>query len=551
MLRNLLMGHVLLDHPEKLQINEDFAKRHAAWKAELNKGRELYRTAQSRWLYQAKQYDRRATAQLMQDIQRELQLHRLNEPLLFDYRGRRYGEVMQAKIANFFAAHGQLTKAWTNQAKAWSAEHGLNAGAITWGIAAINLLNTLVTYETVSRDGELSKKDWAKVGSAAAYTGNALMAVFVETAWRGMKDLGDYDELGKYIGITERSAADWRRRGRAEFGKLIKGVGPRLVGLGGFAVVAASLELWDIADDMQSANGLGKNMLETKFWAVFGMSVAGAMQVIVGTLALVGQGKYVAYVMNPWFLGATVITGLIYLFATFAINHLKRDVVGDWFHKCSWSRYPTERFKSQHEENLTFQEIQLSPALFVKPTMGMKLVDVGELGYQMREVPTGAWLQLRTPAALRGEAIHVNLMSTYRPSSLMPVKALGGSLKEAFIRNGASEWVRQWGQAPDEKFQMHYGVQLCNALPPQEEDVIWQTWIPVDEKAKYLEVQIWYPEASLATREGDKGYRFQVELVSGGAYDNQGSRLLGAASGALQVQHLGGRGEGAILPIPL
>lgn len=550
MLRNLLMGHVLLDHPEKLQINEDFAKRHAAWKAELNKGRELYQTAQSRWLYQAKQYDRRATAQLMQDIQRELQLHRLNEPLLFDYRGQRYGEVMQAKIANFFATHGQLTNAWTNQAKAWSTEHGLNAGAITWGIAAINLLNTLVTYETVSRDGELSKKDWTKVASAAAYTGNALMAVFVETAWRGMKDLGDFDERGRYVGITERSAADWRRRGRPEFGKFIKGFGPRLVGLGGFAVVAASLELWDILDDLQGANGPDRTMLQVKGWVVLGMIGGGAAQTFAGAYALAGYGKYVALVMSPWFAGGMVIVGLLYLFATFALNYLKRDVVGDWFHKCTWSRYPAERFESQHEENLTFQELQLSPALFVKPTMGMKLVDVGELGYQMREVPTGAWLQLRTPAALRGETINVNVMSSYRPSSVMPVKALGGSLKEEFICNGSSEWVRQWGHAPDEKFQMHYGVQLCNALPPREEDVIWQTWIPVDEKAKYLEVQIWYPEATLAKREGDKGYRFQVEVVPGGAYDNQGSRLLGLANGALQVEQLGSRGDGAILPIP-
>jgi hypothetical protein len=131
MLRNLVMGHVLLSHPEKLQINEDFAKRHAAWRADLKKGRALYQTAQHRWLYQAKEYDRRATAKLMQDIQHEQKLHLLSEPKPFDYHSKRYAEAMQNKISTFFARNGQLTQEWSNQAKAWSSEHGVNAAAIT------------------------------------------------------------------------------------------------------------------------------------------------------------------------------------------------------------------------------------------------------------------------------------------------------------------------------------------------------------------------------------------------------------------------------------
>lgn len=551
MLRNLLMGHVLLDHPERMQINEDFAKRHAAWKADLNKGRDLYKAAQSRWLYQANTYDRRATAKLMQDIQRELKLHLINEPLLFDYRSQRYGQAMQNKIANSFAAYGQLTKEWSQQAKAWSAEHGLNAGAITWGIAAVNLLNTFVTYETASRDGELNKKDWAKVASAAAYTGNALMAVFVETGWGAMKDLGDFDEDGKHIKITRRSAADWTRRGRPELGRSIKGFGPRLVGLGGFAVVAASLELWDIVDDLQGATGLDRTMLWTKGSALAGVVLLGAAQTFAGALALSGNGKYAAFVMSPWFAGAAAIVGLIYLFASYSLNYLKRDAVGDWLHKCMWSRYPVERFNNQHEENLTFQEIHLSPSLFVRPTLGMKLVDVGALGYQVREMPTGAWLQLRIPAALRGETIHINLMASYRPSSLTPVKALSESLQKDFISNGSVEPVSQWGQAPHKEFRPHYGVQLCNALPPPEEDIIWQTWVPIAEKAKYLEVQIWYPLEVLFIRDGDKGYRFQAELVAGGTYDNEANHLPSAVNSPLQVEKLGGRGDGAMLPLPV
>jgi len=551
MLRNLVMGHVLLSHPEKMQINEDFAKRHAAWRADLKKGRDLYQTAQHRWLYQANEYDRRATAKLMQDIQREQKLHLLNEPKPVDYHSKRYAEAMQNKISTFFARNGQLTQEWTHQAKAWSAEHGLNAAAITWGIAAVNLFNTMITYEIASRDGDLSKKDWAKVTSAAAYTGNALMAVFVETGWLAMKDLGALDEKGEYKKITQKSAAQWRRLGRPEFGKLIKGFGPRLVGLSGFGVLAASLELWDILDDMQMATGPSRTMLLYKGLALSGMTILGGGQLFAGAMALAGHGKYIAFIMNPWFLGATVVVGLIYLFATLALNYLKPDVLGSWLRKCTWSRCIDERFESWYEENYAFQAIQLSPALFVKPTAEMRLVNAGDLGFRMDAVRTGAWLQLKVPAILRGTTIQVNLLSTYRPSQVMPVIALDGSLQKYFLEYGFPASADTWGDMPDEKPKPLLDAQLCKPLPPFDEDIVWQAWVPIHEKSKYIEVQIWYSADVFAPTKGDRGYRFQLELLKGGTHDVAESRLPGSESSSLQVEKVGGRGEGATLILPL
>ncbi|MBC3951042.1 T6SS effector BTH_I2691 family protein [Pseudomonas folii] len=551
MLRNLLMGHVLLNHPEKLQINEDFAKHHAAWKTDLNKGRDLYKTAQSRWLYQANTYDRRVTAKLMQDIQKELKLHLIKEPLLFDYRSQRYGQVMQNKIATSFAAFGQLTKEWSQQAKAWSAEQGINAGAITWGIAAVNLLNTFVTYETASRDGELNKKDWAKVASAAAYTANALMAVFVETGWGAMKDLGALDEKGKYKKITQKSAAQWLRLGRPEFGRVIKGFGPRLVGLGGFAVVAASLELWDVLDDIQAATGLNRAVLQVKGVAVTGMIGLGVAYSFSGFWAVAGQGKYAAYLMSPWFLATTVIIGLVYLFATYALNYLKQDMVGKWLHKCSWSKSIEVRFDSEQEEVYAFREIQLSPALFVKATTEMSLTNAGDLGFRMEEIHTGAWLQLRIPAALRGTMIQVNLLNSYRPSQIMPVIALGGSLQSYFLESGFPESIGQWGHTPDKKEKLFLSIQLCKPLPQPDEDIIWQAWIPVEEKSKYVEVQIWYANEILDVKDGDRGYRFQMELLASGAQEDIEQRLPSSSDSALAVEKLGGRYDGANLLVPL
>ncbi|EGH26953.1 hypothetical protein PSYMO_37916, partial [Pseudomonas amygdali pv. mori str. 301020] len=30
-------------------------------------------------------------------------------------------------------------------------------------------------------------------------------------------------------------------------------------------------------------------------------------------------------------------------------------------------------------------------------------------------------------------------------------------------------------------------------MPPENEDLIWETWVPLDKDATYLELQIWYP----------------------------------------------------------
>ncbi|WP_050507678.1 hypothetical protein [Pseudomonas syringae] len=552
MLRNLVMGHVLLSHPEKLQINEDFAKRHAAWRADLKKGRDLYQTAQHRWLYQAKEYDRRATAKLMQDIQHELKRHLLNEPKPFDYHSKRYAEAMQNKISNFFARNGQLTQEWTHQAKAWSAEHGVNAAAITWGIAAINLFNTMITYEIASRDGDLSEKDGAKIGSAAAYTGNALMAVFVETGWEAMKDLAVSGTDSKPTKITQQSSAKWIRAGKSDWGRLIKGFGARLVGLGGFAVVAASLEIWDIQNDLdQSEIALDRKALMVKSYVVGGFLIVGSAQVIAGLSALAGFGLFIPVVMHPIFLGFTVLIGIVYLLSTLALNYMKRDVVGHWLHKCRWSRYPGDRFRDQNEENQTFLEIQLAPGLFVKPTFHASQQYFPDIGYLPSETQNGAWVQLRLPEAIRGEMAYVNLTASGRPFPGFPVQRVGDSLKEEFSGYGRVEAVAQWGKVSPLKSQNRFNEPQQKATPPGDEDVIWQTWVPLTESTQYLELQVWYSAQTLTIREGDKGFRYQMGLVPEGETDGSDSRVVGANKNSLTVESLGSRADALLLPVPL
>lgn len=376
------------------------------------------------------------------------------------------------------------------------------------------------------------------------------MAVFVETAWAGMKGLETVidDEAVK---ITGKSASYWAAsEGKTRsWGKLVRGFSTRLIGLGGFAVVAASLEIWDIVNDYyQTDIALDKNYLFAKGFAAFGMLVIGGTQAVAGISALAGYNFLIPFVMNPWFAAGAVIIGLVYLFTTLALNYLKRDVIGHWLHKCRWSNYPEERFQDESVENDLFLEIQLSPAFFVKPTLVTKYVNVGHTASVLRKVPNGAWVQLRIPAALRGEIIQVNLIASRRPGLMMPVQLLGGSLKDYFIGYGVTESVAGWEITSDQKPDMLYNDPPYRPIPSEGEDVVWQTWVPVPDNAQYLELQVWYPPTIITVRNGDKGYRFQIELDAEGASESNG-HILGANNNVLLIEKLGGRNETANLPI--
>ncbi|KPC33237.1 Membrane protein [Pseudomonas syringae pv. cilantro] len=53
-------------------------------------------------------------------------------------------------------------------------------------------------------------------------------------------------------------------------------------------------------------------------------------------------------------------------------------------------------------------------------------------------------------------------------------------------------------------------------MPHENEDLIWETWVPLGKDATYLELQIWYPNALINPGEDDRGYLFQMELDTRG-----------------------------------
>ncbi|WP_397452749.1 hypothetical protein [Pseudomonas sp. NA-150] len=122
-------------------------------------------------------------------------------------------------------------------------------------------------------------------------------------------------------------------------------------------------------------------------------------------------------------------------------------------------------------------------------------------------------------------------------------------MQEPFIKHGVIVESRLLGQAPDEINTDGPGEGRYD-MPPEGEDVVWQTWGPLAEVAQCIEMQVWYSPEILASSEGDRGYRFQLELDKEGVSDGKGTRLTSLDPGSLQIETLGGREKSIAILVP-
>ncbi|MEA9995902.1 hypothetical protein QN382_16760 [Pseudomonas sp. 10B1] len=551
LLRNLAIGNFLMGHPNVLKSVPDFAKRLMQWKREMNQLRAGLNGAQYRFTYQRDTYNARSLGRSVADADNALKVHALKLPLLFEFEHSPYLKSIQEGIAASLARGGLAADNWLNGVRTWSEKRGLNAGAFTYAVIISNLINTALIYRDLSKDRELSEKDWVKLTSAAAYTGSALMGLFVETKWGVMKDLSMVVR-GKTFRITDKRASYWKNV-KPGWGTLIRGFGARLVGLGAFTLVATFTETWDISDDITNASSLGdKKLLWIKAGAVVGMSLVGILQLTAGSMALAGNPALLALAMNPYIAGGALAVGLIYLLATLALNYLKRDAVGQWLRQGSWSRHPEDLAGSQitHlEENRSFLEIQLSPTLHVKPTYEYIERYTYKKGHEQIPIQNGAWVQLLIPTELQGSVIQVNVIASHRPYYVGTVEKAGHSLQKPFIDNGEIIAPSLLGNTPDESGPKKR-IESCHPIPSGGEGIIWQAWVPLTVEAQFIEAQVWYPAEILANAEGDRGFRFQLELVEQGVTDEKDTLMSSLDTKNIQVQTLGGRDEASALAVP-
>ncbi|MBX8569786.1 hypothetical protein K5D36_08865, partial [Pseudomonas cichorii] len=526
LIRNFMIGQILINAPERIRLDDQIASRLKQWKREQRLLIKQIDDTRHNWLYPLDPRERRHLARQLQSQLDALHQHELKIPGLLDFQNNQYAQLLQEEIRAFFKSGLDVAKDWHTRAKAWSERLGGLGAAITWGVILINFINTAVLYQDLTRDGDFSAKDIVKIGYSLGYSFNLLMAVFVEAPWAVIKEAKPVLIDGKNVGILDRPAAYWTKQGNALWGKAIRGFRVTMVALGAFAVVAAVLEIWDIQDDYRSAKTEEeKTALLVKGVAVFVMGIGGFIQVIAG-LSL--SRSIVFFVMSTWFSVGLLIAGLVYLIASLALNYFKQDNVGWWLRKCCWSHSPEHRHaetpEGEAEEKRSLLEIQLSPQILVKSTVEYRQKYIGKVGYTDVPIQNGAWIQIRLPEALRGQWVQLNVISSTRPFGFLPTVKTNTPIADKFEELGRFTPLKAFGSIGNEQ-KPYKPSDLYFPSFPAGEDVVWQTWVPLAEEATYIELQIWYPKAVGVSDEKAQSYLYQIELSQKGSIVVDGSTL--------------------------
>ncbi|KPB21954.1 putative Membrane protein [Pseudomonas savastanoi pv. nerii] len=119
---------------------------------------------------------------------------------------------------------------------------------------------------------------------------------------------------------------------------------------------------------------------------------------------------------------------------------------------------------------------------------------------------------MRLPSLLPGQSVHFNIVSSKRQWGVLPVEKMDDPLHQAFLDRGQFRKAEQFGTLTNKQAGKASEDFTYPLMPPENEDLIWETWVPLNKDATYLELQIWYPASRLSPGEDDRSYLFQIEL---------------------------------------
>ncbi|MBI6787948.1 hypothetical protein YA0059_19825 [Pseudomonas syringae] len=514
LIRTLLIGQILLDSKARIAIDHTMLAKLKNWISEwrvLNK--QISDTRRS-WLYPTAYNPRKSIASHLRALEQKLRLHELSMPALLDFQNNQYAKQLQDEIRLHFQSGKAITKDWLSTARRWLDGLGGIAGSITWGVIMLNFINTAFTYRDLTRDGDFSAKDIGKVTYGLGYSFNLLMAVFVEAPWAVIRDATPVLIDGKNVGILDRSAGYWRAKGNLAWGDAVRGFRVSMVAMGAFGIAAAVLEVLDIQDDISRVNTSEEIIaMQLKFASVLMMGAGSAIQLIAGIFPTT---PLTAVAMSPWFSITLLLIGTVYLLATTALNYFKQDSVGWWLRRCCWSRSIEYRYSTdaggQHAEKLDLLTIKLSPQVHVKITTRLESRYLGKGDYYSTAVQDGAGVQLLFPSAVRAQSVHFNIISSKRPWGVLPVEKIDSPINESFLNRGQFRQAGQFGTLGNKAARNAHEDFTFPLMPHEGEDLIWETWIPLEAEATYLELQIWYPDSLIKPDQQDIGYLYQLEL---------------------------------------
>ncbi|GGJ82911.1 T6SS effector BTH_I2691 family protein [Pseudomonas matsuisoli] len=499
----------------RLVLDSDFAKKNHRWQTEVASLERNIKGLQRTLTLPGKGPDKRSARIQLASLEQKrevLNLQKPNQVVGAIAAETRITTVQARQVNAWLATLGQSELLDQLQLKAKSAtgyatrsRQWINqelGGSLPVLVAGLNVWNFLNSLDKAKGDGVLSADELRTVGANAAYTANALMAIWVVPAWNKWATLER--ALGNNTTQLARAGVRaWLKAGEAEASLLARKLVLRTMGMTAFGAIAAGVEAWQVSKDIDKSTGTDE------------LYALRAKQITLGLMSTVAGVQLIGSALGFWFGFAWVMSnpitiiiallGVIYLISSMIANQYKREGLRLWLYRCSWGKSPSwTHSDDDHKDELrTLSEICLRPSLVAKAT-SLPYYDRGPRIY------TGFWLQLLLPSELSGTVVR-----------LQPAMVDSGWFSDGLMRGIEEGFYNQFLEGhwvPPEQFGQPPTQRPNGTLPgdvsyeSQTQQRLWQTWIAY-QRQPMLELEIQYPEPVLASGNG-RGYMFRLDIDS-------------------------------------
>ncbi|WP_323994556.1 T6SS effector BTH_I2691 family protein [Aeromonas hydrophila] len=315
-------------------------------------------------------------------------------PLLVKLKGDLYQQQARQYVGDYLAS----VRSGVNQRITAMNERIPNLATFGGLVALLNLWNLTVVIAGTAQNAQSIGRERAnmQLGSAFAWTGNAIAALYQGAAWEKLKPLAAQD------GNPIRSLSIKNAIKEGDHTVLVKAFTWRMVAFSSLGLAAAGAEMWDTLQASKDPliSSMEKTLLQMKAVVLLGQGGIFFTQLVFLGINGLG-GSSIAAIFAPWMAVGLFVLGAAYLVLTVLLNIFKRSDLEKWLLQSTWGKQPANW--SVEEELARFEMLVNKPgaSLTVVRTAPQGWMDTGRSQWQ---------LQLSLPAHLRGQTIGLRVI---------------------------------------------------------------------------------------------------------------------------------------------
>ncbi|WP_421171340.1 toxin VasX [Aeromonas dhakensis] len=372
-------------------------------------------------------------------------------PLLVKLKGDLYQQQARQYVGDYLAG----VRSGVNQRITAMNERIPNLATFGGLVALLNLWNLTVVIAGTAQNAQSIGRERAnmQLGSAFAWTGNAIAALYQGAAWEKLKPLTTGGGKRALTAISIKAAIK-----EGEHAVWVKAFSLRMLAFAGLGAAAAGLEAWDatLASKDPLISEMERTLLVSKEYVLWGQTGIFGVQVLLTLVSRGAGGFAIGTVFAPWMVVGLFVLGIAYLVLTVLLNIFKRSDLEKWLLQSTWGKQPANW--SAEDELARFESLVNKPgaslAVVRSPAQGW--MDSGRPQWQ---------LQLSLPTHLRGQTIGLKVIGQpiARAGQMVPVRS-----KEDLTRYQAAMQPRtletQRGRWDEMVYTLPLGIDTNSAI---------------------------------------------------------------------------------------